>query len=119
MQPTSCYSLLKAFVKPTNCSISFLLVAVRKERITKLRMSSPGTSSSFYLPLTILVIPGVFDQFIRSPMCKHVVFGACHDNGYVRKLEGFVRDPSVCGRLTLLKSFETGREFSSLPFRET
>lgn len=45
------------------------------------------------------------------------MFGACHDNGYVRNLEGYVQDPNVFDRLTLLKSFETGREFLSLNYR--
>ncbi|KAI9735182.1 MAG: hypothetical protein M1834_001772 [Cirrosporium novae-zelandiae] len=62
---------------------------------------------------------GKFDQFLGAPQCKHIIFGACHDNGYVRKLEGFARDPDTCARLTLIGSFETGREFASLPFRST
>ena len=44
------------------------------------------------------------------------MFGGCHDNGYVRSLEGFARNIDIRNRLCLLQSFEIGREFLSLPF---
>lgn len=60
---------------------------------------------------------GVFEQFVRNPTCRHIVFGACHDNGYVRLLEDFTEDPTMVNRITLLHSFSVGREFQRLPFR--
>lgn len=62
---------------------------------------------------------GIFEQFIRNPTCRHIVFGACHDNGYVRMLEDFASDSTVVQRLTLLHSSSVGREFKKLPFRST
>jgi hypothetical protein len=61
---------------------------------------------------------GVFEQFVRNPTCRHVIFGACHDNGYVRVLEKYEKN-AVAERVTLLHSFDTGREFGSLKFQST
>jgi hypothetical protein len=58
---------------------------------------------------------GVFEQFIGNPTCRHIIFGACHDNGYVRVLEKYEAD-AVTKHVTLLHSFDTAREFSSLNF---
>ncbi|KAH6643112.1 hypothetical protein C7974DRAFT_117267 [Boeremia exigua] len=62
-------------------------------------------------------IKGVFEQFVKNPTCRHIVFGACHDNGYVRLLEDFTEDQAVVERITLLHSFSVGKEFQRLPFR--
>jgi hypothetical protein len=62
---------------------------------------------------------GIFEQFIRNPTCRHIVFGACHDNGYVRMLEDFASDSTFVQRLTLLYSPTVGREFKKLPFPST
>lgn len=62
---------------------------------------------------------GIFEQFIENPTCRHILFGACHDNGYVRLLEKYAADSAVTERVTLLYSFETGREFTGLPFKST
>ncbi|KAF2994272.1 hypothetical protein E8E13_002559 [Curvularia kusanoi] len=62
-------------------------------------------------------IEGVFKQFVNNPTCRHIIFGACHDNGYVRTLEDFQADRAVVERVTLLHSFEVGQEFRKLPFK--
>lgn len=62
---------------------------------------------------------GVFEQFVRNPSCRHIMFGACHDNGYVRMLEDFAVDHAVAERVTLLYSFHIGKEFDKLPFKST
>jgi hypothetical protein len=64
-------------------------------------------------------VADMLKQFMGNPTCKHIVLGACHDNSYVRELETIAPDISMQRRLTLLKSFETGHEFSSLPFPTT
>lgn len=56
---------------------------------------------------------GTFQQFVTNPTCRHVIFGACHDNGYVRLLEKY-QNTSAADRVTLLRPFETGREFAGL-----
>ncbi|KAL4883362.1 hypothetical protein BJY04DRAFT_184509 [Aspergillus karnatakaensis] len=61
-------------------------------------------------------IKGTFQQFITNPTCRHIIFGACHDNGYVRLLERH-QNTAVADRVTLLPAFETGKEFSGLGFR--
>lgn len=56
---------------------------------------------------------GIFEQFIANPTCRHVIFGACHDNGYVRLLERH-QNTDAAARVTLLRPFETGKEFAGL-----
>ncbi|KAL3490219.1 hypothetical protein BJX62DRAFT_207663 [Aspergillus germanicus] len=58
-------------------------------------------------------IKGTFQQFITNPTCRHVIFAACHDNGYVRLLEN-PKNTAAANRVTLLRPFETGREFARL-----
>lgn len=54
---------------------------------------------------------------MKNPACRHIVFGACHDNDYVRVLEDYTQDSTVVERITLLRSFNIGREFRKLPFQ--
>ncbi|KAL4914636.1 hypothetical protein BDW62DRAFT_213286 [Aspergillus aurantiobrunneus] len=63
-------------------------------------------------------IKGVFKQFIANPTCRHVVFGACHDNGYARTLENH-QQGDVAKKISLLYPFEIGGEFASLKFQST
>ncbi|KAM0496214.1 hypothetical protein ACHAP8_007473, partial [Fusarium lateritium] len=62
-------------------------------------------------------IQGSLKQFVRNPTCRHIIFGACHDNSYVRLLEDYVHDDSVVDRVTLLHGFSVGWEFRDLPFK--
>ncbi|RMJ06972.1 hypothetical protein CDV36_013436 [Fusarium kuroshium] len=62
-------------------------------------------------------IQGAFRQFVGNPTCRHVIFGACHDNSYVRLLEDYAHDESVVERVTLLHGFSVGREFHQLGFK--
>ncbi|KAF2499390.1 hypothetical protein BU16DRAFT_535752 [Lophium mytilinum] len=64
-------------------------------------------------------VKGIFEQFVKNPTCRHIVFGACHDNGYVRMLEKYAGDSIIAERVTLLHSFEIGREFHALNFQST
>ncbi|KAK7430191.1 hypothetical protein QQZ08_003165 [Neonectria magnoliae] len=64
-------------------------------------------------------ITSTFRHFAESPCCKHVVLGACHDNGYVRMLEKHVLNLEFVEKVTLLKSFQTAVDFASLPFTFT
>ena len=54
----------------------------------------------------------MFRLFVNNCQCKHIVFGGCHDNGYVRSLSPYRKESSI----TLLKATRRGREFMSLPF---
>ncbi|KFY99451.1 hypothetical protein V500_01372 [Pseudogymnoascus sp. VKM F-4518 (FW-2643)] len=61
-------------------------------------------------------IKGVLEHFKDNPCCKHIVLGGCHDNGYVCDLDIIKSEGSLRDRITLLKSFQTGRQYSDLPF---
>ncbi|KAK5661101.1 hypothetical protein OQA88_10991 [Cercophora sp. LCS_1] len=58
-----------------------------------------------------------FRQFAENPSCRHIFLAGCHDNGYVRMLEKYVHDQVVAAKVTLVKSFQVGTEFSTLPFQ--
>lgn len=60
---------------------------------------------------------GVLEHFKENPCCKHIVLGGCHDNGYVCDLDIIKSEGSLQDRITLLKSFQTGRQYSDLPFK--
>lgn len=59
---------------------------------------------------------GVLEHFKDNPCCKHIVLGGCHDNGYVCDLEIIKSEGTLQDRITLLKSFQTGRQYSDLSF---
>ncbi|KAL4782585.1 hypothetical protein BJX76DRAFT_332340 [Aspergillus varians] len=114
--------MIKAFANADG--LSQLLV---KTKLVKSHMSLTGFSKGFSQALDtsdfVLVgsgkdradekIRGIFQQFIINPTCRHVIFGACHDNGYVRVLEKY-QDSDVADRVTLLLPFEPGKEFALL-----
>lgn len=60
---------------------------------------------------------GVLEHFKENPCCKHIVLGGCHDNGYVCDLDIIKSEGSLQDRITLLKSFQTGRQYGGLPFK--
>jgi hypothetical protein len=60
---------------------------------------------------------GVLQHFQENPCCKHIVLGSCHDNGYVCHLDVIRSEGSLRDRITLLKSFQTGRQYGDLPFK--
>lgn len=62
-------------------------------------------------------IKGVLEHFKENPCCMHIVLGGCHDNGYVCDLDIIKSEGSLHSRITLLKSFQTGRQYNDLPFK--
>ncbi|KAH7082404.1 hypothetical protein FB567DRAFT_531213 [Paraphoma chrysanthemicola] len=120
--------VVKAFANGDGLS-KFLANSVVTKHSTSLWDFAKGFSQSHALSDFVLVgngrdradkkIKGVFEQFVRNPTCRHIIFGACHDNGYVRMLEDFAFDSTVVDRITLLLSFNVGQEFKKLPFRCT
>jgi hypothetical protein len=60
---------------------------------------------------------GVLEHFKENPCCMHIVLGGCHDNGYVCDLDIIKSEGSLHDRITLLKSFQTGRQYGDLPFK--
>ena len=53
-------------------------------------------------------------MFAENRHCKHIIFGGCHDNGYVPFLDPYSKDAL---HTTLLETGAPAREFKSLPFQ--
>lgn len=98
----------------------FVLVGKGKDRVDHKLMGEPHWDDSvcFSEPGLTRVL-GAFRQFAENPSCRRILLGGCHDNGYVRMLEKYVHIPAVSEKVTLLKSFQTGKEFDKLPFVST
>ncbi|KAL1795878.1 hypothetical protein ACET3X_006102 [Alternaria dauci] len=52
--------------------------------------------------------------FSENPTCRHIVFGGCHDAGYLLNLEHFKHNTARAGRITLLETTPAYRGFSEL-----
>ncbi|CAO2648523.1 Nn.00g077900.m01.CDS01 [Neocucurbitaria sp. VM-36] len=52
--------------------------------------------------------------FSDNPTCRHIVFGGCHDAGYLLNLEHFKHVSSKAARITLLETTPAYRGFSEL-----
>src|SRR5690242_9305118 len=55
--------------------------------------------------------------FVDNPTCKHIIFGGCHDAGYLVSLDQYKHDPEKVARITLLKSTSSHPGFNDLPFQ--
>ena len=66
--------------------------------------------------LLIDMDPEMFRLFVHNSHCKSIVFGGCHDNGYLPNLESFKRDDSVAPRMTLLESTPAEWQYRNLGF---
>lgn len=119
--------VVKAFANADG--LSQLLVRLKLlSSLSHLNLFARGFSQAFDTCDFVLVgagkdradekIKGVFKTFVGNPTCRQVLFAACHDNGYVRLLEKYQHSP-VAEKVTLLNSFETGKEFAGLGFRST
>jgi hypothetical protein len=53
--------------------------------------------------------------FTDNPTCKHIIFGGCHDTGYLLNLDQYKHNPAKASRITLLESTLPARGFSDLP----
>lgn len=54
---------------------------------------------------------------VHNLHCKHVIFGPCHDKGYIVELRPFLLEKSISNRLTLLETTLPPRDFQELSFR--
>ncbi|KAF1844552.1 uncharacterized protein K460DRAFT_404844 [Cucurbitaria berberidis CBS 394.84] len=52
--------------------------------------------------------------FSDNPTCRHIIFGGCHDAGYLLNLEQFKHDISKAARITLLETTPAYRGFTEL-----
>ncbi|KAF1350901.1 hypothetical protein BDV97DRAFT_397882 [Delphinella strobiligena] len=55
--------------------------------------------------------------FLPNIQCKHVVFGGCHDNGYLPALDPYKRDPKLASRISLLETLPIQPGFAQLGYR--
>ncbi|RYO31571.1 hypothetical protein AA0111_g4828 [Alternaria arborescens] len=52
--------------------------------------------------------------FSDNPTCRHIIFGGCHDAGYLLNLEHFKHNAAKAGRITLLETTPAYRGFTDL-----
>lgn len=52
--------------------------------------------------------------FSDNPTCRHIVFGGCHDAGYLLNLEQFKHNELKASRITLLETTPAYRGFQDL-----
>ncbi|KAF2688800.1 hypothetical protein K458DRAFT_414498 [Lentithecium fluviatile CBS 122367] len=53
--------------------------------------------------------------FSDNPTCKHIIFGGCHDAGYLLNLDQYKHHANKAARITLLESTPAYRGFTDLP----
>lgn len=53
--------------------------------------------------------------FSDNPTCRHIVFGGCHDSGYLNNLDQFKHNEAKASRITLLETTPAYPEFTYLP----
>jgi hypothetical protein len=52
--------------------------------------------------------------FSDNPTCRHIIFGGCHDAGYLLNLEQFKHNELKAARITLLETTPVFRGFADL-----
>lgn len=53
--------------------------------------------------------------FSDNPTCRHIIFGGCHDAGYLLNLDQFKHNEAKASRITLMQSTPAYRGFTELP----
>lgn len=61
----------------------------------------------------------MFRLFIGNHQCKHIVFGGCHDNGYLPTLDPYKHDTAIASRISLLETTPAQPGFIALNFKTT
>ncbi|KAL2352892.1 C-x8-C-x5-C-x3-H type zinc finger protein [Cryomyces antarcticus] len=59
-------------------------------------------------------IKEMFRLFIHNNQCKHIIFGGCHDNGYLPNLDPYKRESAP--QISLLETTPLERGFTALGF---
>ncbi|KAI1656859.1 hypothetical protein F4813DRAFT_362064 [Daldinia decipiens] len=54
---------------------------------------------------------------VHNLQCKHIIFGPCHDKGYIVELRPYQLETSILNKITLLETTQPPREFGELAFR--
>ena len=58
----------------------------------------------------------MFTTFVNNQHCKQLMFGCCHDNGYLPNLDPYIKNPAMVARITLMRRSRLGQAYSNLPF---
>ncbi|KAF3002942.1 hypothetical protein E8E13_003727 [Curvularia kusanoi] len=53
--------------------------------------------------------------FSENPTCRHIIFGGCHDSGYLPNLDQFQHSEAKASRITLLETTPAFVGFDKLP----
>lgn len=53
--------------------------------------------------------------FSDNPTCRHIIFGGCHDSGYLLNLDQFKHNEAKASRITLLETTPAYKDFTDLP----
>jgi hypothetical protein len=53
--------------------------------------------------------------FGDNPTCKHIIFGGCHDAGYLPNLDRYKHNDAKASRITLLESTTAAWGYAELP----
>ncbi|KAF2455852.1 hypothetical protein BDY21DRAFT_288622, partial [Lineolata rhizophorae] len=61
-------------------------------------------------------IKEMFRLFVHNQQCKHIIFGGCHDNGYLPNLDPYKRTEAA-SRISLLETYRVQPGFGALNFR--
>jgi hypothetical protein len=76
-----------------------------------------GTEFKYHHGL-LLLTPHALEMlrtFSNNPSCKHIIFGGCHDAGYLNDLGQYKHDAEKASHVTLLESTPAHRGFVDLP----
>jgi hypothetical protein len=87
-------------------------VKARREPTIKLRVldiPKPAATKELTCCLTEML-----RTFSDNPTCRHIVFGGCHDAGYLLNLEHFKHNMLKASRITLLETTPAYRGFTDL-----
>jgi len=57
-----------------------------------------------------------FTLFVRDMHCKHILFGCCHDNGYIPSLDSWKNNSTVASQISLIQHYQLGEGYKKLPF---
>lgn len=55
-------------------------------------------------------------SFGDNPTCRHIIFGGCHDSGYLTVLDHIKHNEAKMSRITLLETTPAYHGFASLPY---
>ncbi|KAI0837619.1 hypothetical protein F5Y06DRAFT_270913 [Hypoxylon sp. FL0890] len=58
-----------------------------------------------------------FRLMVYNLQCRHIIFGPCHDRGYIVELRPYQLETSTSARISLLETTPASYEFQELKFR--